>query len=202
MFSNYLKVALRQLLRHKVYSAINIFGLSVGLACCMIIALWVRFHLSFDDFHEKADRTYKVISIQKFSGINSQHVGLTPPPMGPSMKDDYPEVESYCRILASRRLTIEKQGTPHYIESFYAADSTILDIFTFQAVAGDLKSALAEPNSLVLTEETAKNLFGDSNPVGEQLKSADGREYKITAVVKKFRGTRTSSSMRYNRSAL
>jgi len=186
VFGNYIKVALRNLLRHKVYSAINITGLAVGLASCLVIALWVQFHLSFDSFHRNADRIFKVITIAKFSGSSSQYAGITPPPLGPSMLNDYPEVKSYCRIKENGRLTIEKQGKPLYIERLFRADSSIFDIFTFEPVAGELKSALSGPNSLVLTEETAKKLFGDGNPIGQSLKEADGQEYRITAVVKKF----------------
>ncbi|MCE5273244.1 ABC transporter permease [bacterium] len=186
MFSNYLKVALRNILRHKLYSAINIAGLAVGIAAFMVIVLWVQFNLSFDGFHKNADRIYKVINILNFGGRSPQHVGLTPPPMGPSLLNDYPEVEAYCRIMGTGRLTIEKQGKPIYIKSYSTVDSTIFDIFTFEALAGDLKSSLSEPNSLVLTDETAQHIFGNRNPVGEHLKTVDGQECKVTAVVKKF----------------
>jgi putative ABC transport system permease protein len=186
MLGNYFKVALRNLLRHKIYSVINIVGLAVGLACCLNIALWVQYHLSFDRFHEKGDRICKLINIQKFSGRSSQHVGLTPPPVGPGMHNDYPEIADFCRIMQGGRLTVGDKDEPLYVESVFYADSTIFDIFTFEAVAGDLKSALSEPNSLVLTEETAKKISADRSPVGQFLKTKDGDQYKITAVVKKY----------------
>ncbi len=186
MLGNYFKVALRNLLRHKFYSAINISGLAVGLACCTVIALWVQYHLSFDRFHRNAGRVYKLISKQTFGGPSPEHVGLSSAPFGPALEQDFPEVEAFCRIVQYENLVLEDKGNPLVLKDFAYIDSSAFKLFTFEILAGDPGSALREPGSLVLTDETAARLSLAGDPVGQSLRDDDGIEYKITAVVKKF----------------
>src|SRR4030042_646737 len=110
MLGNYLKIALRNLMRHKVYSSINIFGLALGLACCMGIMIFIRFVLSVDNFHEKGDRIYRIISILKSEGKSPMHTPSVSGPIGPSMLNDYPAMENYARFIWQWRSTARNTG--------------------------------------------------------------------------------------------
>ena len=186
MFENYLKVALRNLLRHKGYSAINIVGLAVGLAACIVILLWVRHHQSFDIFHADADRIYKIINNQTFIGQSPQIVGVTAAPDGPSLKKDYPEVVEYCRLREAGTAPVVFNVQQYFIPDVLSADSSFFKIFNFEPVYGDIKSALSAPDCIVLTEEIAKKIFGDRDPLGETLTCWGDKELKVTGVIKRY----------------
>ena len=185
MLQNYLKIALRNLLKNKGFSAINIFGLAVGIACCLLITLYVTDELSFDRFHEKADRIYRTNLDVKFGG-SEQSVATTADLLGPTLKKDYPQVENYARIYDSGSFLIKKTGTVNNIreEKILFADSSIFEVFTFPLVTGEPKSALREPNTIVLCETAAKRHFGNQNPIGQILNLDNKKDYKITGVMR------------------
>ncbi len=185
MFSNYLKVALRNLLRHKGYSAINILGLAVGMAACIVILLWVRFNLSFDSFHANADRTCWLYEHQDFGGVGPQYISSTLPGMGPALQEDYPEIEHFCRFLGPASLGVRSQGRLYEIKEVFTVDSSALRIFSFPLLTGDPATALQRPNSLVLSEELAVRLFGDQDPLG-QVVTQGAESYTVTGVLKKL----------------
>jgi putative ABC transport system permease protein len=185
MLQNYLKIALRNLLKNKGFSAINIFGLAVGIACCLLITLYVTDELSFDRFHEKADRIYRPNLEVKFGGTE-QSVATTSDMLGPTLKKDYPQVENYVRLYDAGPFLIKKTGTVNNIreEKILFADSSVFEIFTFPLVAGDSKSVLREPSTIVLSETAAKRHFGNQNPIGQILNLDNKKDYKITGVMK------------------
>ena len=195
MFRNYLTVALRNLLRHKVYSAINIVGLALGLACCMGIMIFIRFVLSTDNFHEKGDRIYRVISILKSEGQSPVHTPSVSGPIGPSMMNDYPEVENYTRFIWQWHSTVRYNGKWIDLEKAVCTDPSIFEVFSFKLKSGNPKTALREPNSIVLTKTTATTIFGDEDPIGKILYFPDAGDFKVTGIME---DVPANSLMRFN----
>ncbi len=186
MIKNYIKIAWRNLLKNKTFSLINIVGLASGLACFILIALYVADELNYDKFNEKASRIYRVNSDIVFGG-NNLHLGVTADPMGAMLKKDCPEVEEYVRFYTSSGSKLVKKGNSFISEDNVGhADSTLFNVFTLPAIAGDTKTALNEPNTVVLTESTAKKYFGTTDVVGKTIETNDNTStvYKITAVIK------------------
>jgi putative ABC transport system permease protein len=183
VFKNYLKVALRNLFRNKLYSFLNIAGLAIGIACCVLILLYIQDELSFDRFHEKADRIYRVNS-HFVIPERTMHFATTAHVQGPMLKDEYPEVENYTRFSSygSRRVIRYKENT-FYEEKFIYADHTLFDVFSFKLIKGDPKDALVRPNSLVITEEMAEKYFGNEDPMGKDLRVNIDSLFKVTGVV-------------------
>ncbi|WP_332734659.1 ABC transporter permease [Flavihumibacter sp.] len=186
MLFNNLKIAWRTLIKNKFFSLLNIIGLATGLACFLLIALYVIDELSYDRYHEKADRIYRVNSDILFGG-NSMALAVSSDMMGQTMKKDYPEVEQFTRIYASNGSRLIKKGSD-YLEEMQVChvDSTFFEVFSFQPVAGDLKNALDEPNTVVISETAAKKYFNSLDVVGKTLDVNEngGTLYKITAVIK------------------
>lgn len=184
MFRNYLTVALRNLLRHKGYSAINVLGLAIGIACCVLILLYVQDELSYDQYHEKKDRIYRLVESATVAG-RSIEAAVTPPPWAPVLAKDYPVIEAYTRIKppASRWL-IRYQEKRFYERYFAFVDSSFFHIFTFPLVQGDAKSVLADPHTVVLSESMAGKYFGNENPVGKVITGDDLYEFTVTGVMR------------------
>ncbi len=181
MFKNYLKTAYRNLVKNKFYTAINIIGLAVGIATCLLILLYVSDELSFDRYNTKAERIYRVNNEIKF-GDNHIDLAVAPSLMGTTMVKEIPEVEQYTRIQWHTGLLIKK-GNENLSEDRVAyGDSTLFDIFTIPMISGDPKTALREPHSLVISEKIAKKYFNNVDPVGKQMIVNDSLNYKITGV--------------------
>ncbi len=190
MIKNYFKIAWRNLLKNKTFSLINITGLASGLCCFILIALYVADELSYDKYNEKIDNVYRVNADIIFGG-NNLHLGTTPDPMGEILKKDYPEVEEYVRFYTSEGSKLVKKGNSFINEDRVAyADSTLFNVFTLPAIAGDTKTALNEPNTVVITESTANKYFGTTDAVGKTIETDDNTStvYKITAVIKDIPG--------------
>jgi putative ABC transport system permease protein len=186
MLTNYLKIAWRNLLKNKTFSIINIAGLAIGLACFLLIALYVSDELSYDRYNEKADRIYRINSDIRFGGTDL-HMAVCSDPMGATLKKDYPQVEQYVRFYASNGSKLVKKGNEFIEEQNVAnADSTLFDVFTLPAIEGNTKTALNEPNTVVITESTAKKYFGNTHVVGKTIETDEDKNnlYKITAVIK------------------
>jgi putative ABC transport system permease protein len=188
MFRNYLKVALRNLWKQKTFSAINIFGLATGLCCFLLIAMYVLDELSYDKLNEKADRIYRVNSDIKFGG-NKMHFTQTPDLMGEVLKKDYPEIEEYTRIYVNSGNKLIKKG-PEFINEVNVAhvDSTFFHVFTLPAIHGNTRSALNEPNTVVMTKSTALKYFGTTEALDKTIETNDNGKtvYKVRAVTEDF----------------
>lgn len=192
MIKNYIKIALRNLTKHKGYSLINIAGLAIGMACCILILLWIKDEWSFDRFHENADTIYRVIQDINFTD-HSTTWAITQGPLGPSLKEDFPEIVNFTRVTGRRfRLTY---GDNSFDEVLGMADGSIFEMFTFPLVEGNPQTALSDPHSIVLTDEMAKKYFGSENPMGKVLKADDQYDFKVTGVLKEFP---TNSHFRYD----
>ena len=171
MLSNYILIALRTMRKNKVFAAINIFGLAVGLACCVLILLHVYDELQFDLFHQKADRIYRVNAVVKNpNGENT--FGYVMPPLAGALEREIPEVEHSTNLVLASRSTVKRElGTPTGLiaRDYFFADQSVFSVFDFQLISGDLNSALKRPGSVVLTETMAKKLFSESDPIGKAL---------------------------------
>ena len=159
MLRNYLKIAIRNLWKNKTFSFINIAGLAIGLSCFLLIALYVLDELSFDKYNANADRIYRINSDIRFGGADL-HMPVTSDMMGQLLKKDYPQVEQYTRIYTFNGDKLIKKGNEYINEEHVAhADSTFFDVFTLPAIEGDTRTALNEPNTVVITESMAKKIL-------------------------------------------
>ena len=186
MIRNYFKIAWRNLLRNKTFSFISIAGLAAGLACFILIALYVADEMSYDRYNEKANRIYRVNCDMVFGG-NKLHLAVASDPLGATLKKDYPEVEEFVRFYEPGAVRRIKKGNEIIRETNTVnADSTLFSVFTLPAVAGNTKTALNEPNTVVITETIANKYFGSSNAIGKTIVTGDGPKdlYKVTAVIK------------------
>jgi putative ABC transport system permease protein len=180
---NYLLVALRSIRRQRVYAAINIFGLAAGLACCILIALFVRDELAYDRFHEHADRIVRVAGDFTAPGAETDHTARASRPMAVTLRERYPEVEALVQ-LAPTEPTVRIGGERlRGFEGFYA-EPEFFDVFTFPLLAGDAATALSDPYTAVLTEDTARRLFGRSDVLGETFAIQDTVTMRVTGVAR------------------
>jgi putative ABC transport system permease protein len=183
MFKNYFKTAFRSLVKNKFYTLINIIGLAVGLATCLLILLYVLDELSYDKYNVNADRIYRVNNEVKFGG-NYFDLAVAPPLMGPTMVKEFPQVEQYTRIRWYGSFLVRK-GNENLKEGRVAfGDSTLFNVFTLPMIAGNPKTALKEPHSLVITESIAKKYFNRTDVAGKNMLINDTGNYKITGVIK------------------
>ena len=183
MIKNYLKIAWRNIWKNKVFSAINIIGLSVGMAACIVIMLFVSYEKSFDNFHTK--NIYKLDEVQKFPGmVSSQKVGLSMFPMGPTLQADYPEVKNFTRIRWQEKFQLTFGEKRVFIPEAFFVDTTFLNIFDFKLIKGDRNTALLKQHSVVLTEETAQKIFGNADPIGKTIThyGGDTTSYSVTGI--------------------
>src|SRR3982751_3341034 len=158
MFRNYFKTAWRNLWKNKASSAINIIGLAIGMASCLIIMLFVFYEKSFDNFHSK--NIYRLNEVQKFEGmVSSQKVALSMFPMGPTLKNDFPEIKNFTRINWTGKYQMTYGEKRIYFSQTYFVDSTFLQLFDFKLIKGNRQTAIQNPNSAVVTEEAAHKLF-------------------------------------------
>ena len=184
MLKEYLKTALRNLTRSKFHSSINIFGLSIGFAAVILICLYLYGELSYDDFHQNKDDLYRV-SIKSWQEGKLEGDGPSfTPPLGPAMLQNIPEVKNFARISTERVAYLAYKKEPLKIEDIHHADPSLLDILNFPLLQGNLKTALVEPYSIVLTEQTAKKLFGNEQAVGKTIRIDNKQDYVVTGVAK------------------
>jgi putative ABC transport system permease protein len=185
MLKPYIKIAIRNLRRNSVFSVINIVGLAIGLAVCLLIALYVTDELAYDKYNKKADRVYRIDAHIKLNN-NSFNAVTTPAPLGPVMVKDYPQIETMVRLLSynNGNLLVKKGNETIQEHRAVFADSTLFDVFTLPFLAGNPKTALTQPYSLVISESAAKKYFGKTDVVGQTLLVNNQLTYNITGVIK------------------
>lgn len=183
MIKNYFKIAWRNLWKNKIFSAINILGLSTGLAGCILIFLFIQHELSYDKFNTQAKNIYRLTSITQ-STNGETGLAVTPAPWAPAMKKDFPEIKEYTRLLRDPKAVMGEPGKQHFYENqVLYADSTFFTVFSVALEQGDVKHALEKPNSIILTDETAKKYFGDINPIGKTLElNSYGRNFNLEVI--------------------
>ena len=183
MIRNFFKIALRNIWKHKGYSFINIAGLAVGMASCLLIGLWVLDELSYDRFHANAKDLYRVDENQHYSG-RLFHVTVTPHPLGPALKAEIPEIKDSTRLVYPGTVLLRRGEKVHFERGLASVDPSFLNMFSFPIVRGDFKSALATPDSIVITQKIARKYFGDEDPLGKILNIDNQSDFKVTAVTK------------------
>jgi putative ABC transport system permease protein len=184
MLKNYFKIALRNMFRNKLYSLINLAGLAIGLAACLMIWLWVQDEMSYDRFHTNADRIYRVERKIDFRDIHTQ-TPSTSGPYGPALVNDYPEIANYVR-LDRNELSIKDHRNLFHKQQIVVADNSIFEIFDFHLESGDPKTALTQPKSMVLTRENALKYLGTADAIGKSL-TVDWRgimaDFQVTGIL-------------------
>ncbi|QOI97914.1 MAG: ABC transporter permease [Flammeovirgaceae bacterium] len=184
MLRNYLKIAFRSLWRSKVHSVINVAGLSLGIACCMLIVLFVKDELTFDAFHKKADRIYRGYVKENYGENQVFFNTVTPFPLGPTLKDNLPEIEQQVRINPYG--TQVKVGENQFSESVTIVGEHFFDVFDFRIIKGERTNVLSGINNVILTDQIAKKYFGNDDPINQVITiqiSEKAEEFMVKAVV-------------------
>jgi putative ABC transport system permease protein len=184
MIKNYLLISFRSLKKHFSYSLINILGLGLGLATCLLLVTWIRHELSFDTFHDKAARIYR-FSLEYGNGGQVASTSVSPTALMPAILS-LPEAESgvrYYKVSGRNPWIVRYEDATFRETKFYVADSSFFDLFSFPLLKGNADEALRQPYSVVLTESTAKKYFGNDDPLGKLLKVNNKREYVVTGVM-------------------
>ncbi len=180
MLGNYLKIALRNITSNPLFSTINILGLAIGLACCIIITLYVQYELSFDKHWNNADRIHRVT--RDFFGNDLQLVSVAPP-IGPLLVEDFPEIEDMTRALRTGRVSFTYDDVQIQEEHMIIADPNFLEFFDLQNVQGDAYRALEHPDNIVMTERAAERYFGDDDALGKTLNIMGQADVTVAAII-------------------
>jgi putative ABC transport system permease protein len=183
MIRNYLKTGLRNLMRHPLYTLINIIGLTIGITCSLLILIFIKHEFSFDRFHDKKDNLQRIV----FEMVTPERRTLSPQmtaPAGPAMVEAFPEVVRSTRFSCREDGYFSYEEKAYREEGLFYADSSLFDMFSFELLAGDPHTALTEPYSVVLGQETAMRIFGDKDPMGETVRWNNRDDLTVTGVVK------------------
>jgi putative ABC transport system permease protein len=181
MFKNYIKTTLRNLLKYKGYSLINIAGLAIGMASCLLILLYVQHELSYDSFNEKADRIYRVAGSYRYGGRDFE-LAVSPGPMAEVMVKDYPEVIDAVRFFGYGNFIVQYKDNSFKEKRVFYTDPSFFNVFSVPLLKGNPETALASPNMLVLSQKKAKKYFGEEDPIGKRLKINNDQDYEVTGV--------------------
>ncbi|GAB3048672.1 ABC transporter permease [Spirosoma pulveris] len=184
MLRNYLKIAWRNLVRHKGYTFINVFGLAIGLACCLVIFLYVQDELRFDRFHAKASQIYRIINHRSSEGVQMV-MARTPPAYGPTLTTSFPEVQQSVRLFEFGGNELVAYRDRKFFESnILLADSMFFALFSFPLTRGDAAQVLRSPDAIVLSETMARKYFGSQDPLGKPLTIDGTYKFRVTGVMK------------------
>jgi putative ABC transport system permease protein len=194
MWIHHLKVTIRNIIRHKGYTFLNIFGLAAGMACCILIGLWVLDELNYDRFHENASSICRVESDQEFNG-RTLHIYWTPHPLGPALKAEIPEILEATRAQNMRAQLIRYEDKAFEEYAVWSVDPSFLKMFTFPMIRGNPENALSGTSSLVMTERLAAKFFGDGDPIGKVVNVAQSADFTVTGILKDIP---TNSSLQFD----
>ncbi|MBD0333488.1 MAG: ABC transporter permease, partial [Chitinophagaceae bacterium] len=183
MLLNYFKIAWRNFSKHKLNSFINILGLSVGITVCLLILFFIKYEKGWDKMHTKSDRIYRVNEVQDFPGSSVMKAAYTMFPMGPTIKQEFSQVDHFARLFPASQKQISNGDKKLVFNQSFWVDPSFFEIFDFTSVDGDIKSALLEPNTAVLTESGAEKIFGTADAVGKTF-LRDTTPFKVNAVLK------------------
>lgn len=196
MLKNYFKIAYRSLLKHKGYTFINLIGLAVGMACCLFIAFYVQDELSYDRYHENADRIYRILHADLDTEASGKGNAPTPQdywvwgnaPVGPALASDFAEIEHIVRFTHPYNMLFEYKDKRFQEDQVLFMDSTVFEVFSWKLLAGNPDKALVAPNSIVLTKSVAEKYFGNANPIGETVRVDNETLYTVTGVMEDVPG--------------
>lgn len=195
MSGGYLKITLRKLYREKMYALINVAGLSLGIACCIILGLYLRSELTYDQYHANHKKIYRVVNEFNANG-NLDSFAVTSPVLGIMLKEDYPEIEDYVRFRPVRqRLLYHHEDQAHYWDKVFFADPNVFKVFTHDIIYGDPETALEDPFSAAVSQSFARSFWGDENPIGKVIRGDNNQPFTISLV---FADLPENSHLRYN----
>ena len=187
MFTNYFKLAWRNLMKYKFISFINLFGLTVGLTCCLLITTYILNELSFDRYNKNADNIYRVTrTFYNQQGAVSLNLSTVSPPFGYYLPNDFPEIQKMTRLLDNGITPLRYKDKLINEQNVFFADENLCDVFSVDVLKGNPKTALAEPFSAMMTEETAKKYFGNEDPMNKVIRANNQFDVKITGIYKAF----------------
>ncbi|MBN9385134.1 MAG: ABC transporter permease [Chitinophagaceae bacterium] len=187
MLRNYLKIAIRNMAKHKVISFINLFGLTVGITCCLLILTYIIHEVSYDKYNSKADRVYRVTrSFNNKEGIVSLHLGAVAPPFGPLLRNEFPDIEKVTRIFPVGTVPMRYEEKIFNEKDVYFGDDNLFSIFDVNLEKGNPHTALSDPYSVILTEDLAKKYFGGEDPVNKVIRLNNQFNFKVTGIFKPF----------------
>ena len=191
MLKSYLLIALRNLKKQKVFSLINIIGMAIGMAGFTLFALMAGVKLRADKFHENAERIYSVVQVFQAENKEEKHIAFAPGPMAQALRNEFPEIAEVVRVYPAGRMTLRRGEDSFFESNMLFVDPTFLSVFSFGMAAGDPKTSLLEPYSMVLSETKAEKYFGDEDPIGKVLTLQKDVNITVTGVMKNI--SRTSS---------
>jgi putative ABC transport system permease protein len=180
MLRNYIKIAIRNLLRHKAFSFINVTGLSIGMACSILILLWVQDEFSYDKFHEDSERMFRITASLSDLDIRA---AVTSAPMSPAIKSEVPQIEGSIRTTGNSTELFQVGEQMFEERRVLFADSNFLQFFTFPLISGDPATALQKPESILITEATAKKYFGEENALGKTIRRNHQSDFTVTGIL-------------------
>jgi putative ABC transport system permease protein len=184
MLKNFFLIGLRNLLKQKGYSIIKVAGLAMGLATSIIIYLYVIEDLSYDKFHKNYSHIARLLTIDNGEGVSSKLVGVTPPPMGPAVEAELPEVIKSARLQGGSRQDLSYEDKLLKCDAYFRSESSLFEIFDFEILEGKKQGVLDEPNSIAITETLSKRIFGDESPIGKTIKFNQTTDLHVVALVK------------------
>jgi putative ABC transport system permease protein len=183
MLKNYLKIAFRNLAKYKFISFINLFGLTVGLSCCLLILTYILHETSYDKYNSKADRIWRVTRrFNNQEGVVSLHLSSVAPPFGPLLLNDFPDIQKMTRLLPAGDLPMRYEEKIFSEKGVMYADNNLFSIFDIPLIHGDRKNALTDPFSVVMTPEVARKYFGDTDPINKVVRLDDKYNFKVTGL--------------------
>jgi predicted permease len=183
MFYSYIKTAFRNLRKYKGYSFINITGLAIGIACCILILMWVRDEMSYDSFHVKSERLFRAVEEQTYRGGEIFPVAVTPAPLGPALKEEIPEIADTCRFTNAPRFLVRYENKRFYESGLGMADPSFFTMFSFRLIKGDPETVFNQLNSLVISETVAEKYFGQEDPVGKVFRLENRFDLVVTGIM-------------------
>ena len=190
MLRNYWKIAFRNMAKYKFISFINLFGLTIGMACCLLILTYILHEVSYDKYNSKADRIYRVTrSFNNKEGIVSLHLGAVAPPFGPLLKNEFPDIQKMTRLLLMGTSPIHYKDKIFNEKDIFCADSNFISIFDVPLIKGDPSTALNDPFCVLLTEEIAKKYFGEEDPMNKVIRLNNQLNFKVTGIFKPLPST-------------
>ena len=182
MLKQYFKQSFRVLKKDKFHSFLNIFGLAIGLCCCLLVLLFVQNELSYDRHHKKLDRIYRYGVNMTIGGVNSTQTSCNVA-VGPLLQDEMPEIEEYVRFLNPGNALLEANDKAFYENNMQMVDNSIFRVFTIPFISGNREQALTEPNTIVLTEKMAEKYFGSEDPVGKEMVMENQEIFTVTGLI-------------------
>lgn len=187
MIQNYFKMAWRNLMKHKFISFINLFGLTMGLACCLLISLYIIHETSYDGYHSKANRIYRVTrSFNNPDGVVTLKLGTVAPPFGPLLKNDFPDIQQVTRLLPNGKTPVKYEDKLFSESQLFFADENLFDVFDVDVVKGNPRKALTDPFTVMLSEKIAEKYFGKEEPMNKMIRFNNQFNLKVSGIFKSF----------------